>query len=166
VLGQHFKSAVHPGTHFWEIDLDTDSFPWLADHRIQGLIVLPAAAYTDIVLSAAEETYGPGSHTLEKVSFKRALVLPEEGARMTQLVLSPEMPGQVAFQFFSREADAAGQQDPWSLHAAGTIRLGQPEQDTTADEHTPLEEIRSRCTDLIPGAEHYVHRSHPRRRAL
>lgn len=155
LLGQHFKSAVHPGTHFWEMDLGTDSLPWLADHRVQGLVVLPAAAYADVVLSAAEETFGPGSHSLEKVGFKRALVLPEEGTRTTQLVLSPEMPGQVAFQFFSREADAAGQQDPWTLHATGTIRLGQPDQGMSPDEHASPEEIQARCPDVIPGAEHY-----------
>jgi acyl transferase domain-containing protein len=95
ILGQCLDSAVHSETHFWEMELDTDSLPYVADHRIQGLVVLPAAAYVDIALSAAEETFGSGSHSLEKVTFKRALVLPEDGTRAAQLVFSPAMPGKV-----------------------------------------------------------------------
>ncbi|UCG25868.1 MAG: type I polyketide synthase, partial [Chloroflexota bacterium] len=60
ILGQRLKSAVHAETHFWEMELNTDSLPCVADHRVQGLVVLPAAAYVDIILSAAEETFGPG----------------------------------------------------------------------------------------------------------
>ena len=45
LLGQYFKSAAHLGTHFWEAQLSTRSFPYLGDHRVQGAVVVPAAAY-------------------------------------------------------------------------------------------------------------------------
>lgn len=152
LLGEHLTSAAHAGTHFWEMELDTDSVPYLRDHRVQGLIVLPAAAYVEIVMAAARDAFGDGVHTLEHVSFKKALFLPEDGSYEIQLVLAPAMPGTVSFQLFSRPTSAA--EEAWTLHATGKIRRGRAEE-MAPMEQAPLEEIQSRCTELIDGAEHY-----------
>ena len=42
LLGRHFKSAQSE-THFWEGTLDRTALPYLDDHRIEGVAVLPAA---------------------------------------------------------------------------------------------------------------------------
>ena len=58
LLGRHFKSAHPAGTHFWETTLDKNSLPYLDDHRIQGVAVLPASAYVEMALAAAVEVFG------------------------------------------------------------------------------------------------------------
>ncbi|HVG19703.1 MAG TPA: type I polyketide synthase, partial [Blastocatellia bacterium] len=51
--GVALKSAAHPGTYFWDIDLSVDQFPYLRDHRVHGTVVFPAAAYIEMALAAA-----------------------------------------------------------------------------------------------------------------
>ena len=80
LLGQYFKSAAHLGTHFWESHLSTRSLPYLTDHRVQGAIVLPAAAYAEMTLAAASEAFGPGTHVLRNLSFQKALFLADDQA--------------------------------------------------------------------------------------
>ncbi|MFQ5794230.1 MAG: SDR family NAD(P)-dependent oxidoreductase [Candidatus Bipolaricaulia bacterium] len=155
LLGPPLKSAAHSGTHFWEIDLGVDWFPYLADHRVQGAIVLPAAVYVEMALAAAEEAFGVGPHVLEKVVFKKALFLPEDGAPTVQLVVSPEMPGTASFQLFSLQADEAQPQVEWTLHATAMIRLGRTDETTPPVEHASPEEIQARYPQVISGAEHY-----------
>ena len=74
--------------------------------------MLPAAAFAGMVLSAADEAMGPGDHTLEDMSFREALFLPEQGARAVQLVLSARGVGETSFRFFSQEG---------GRHAAGRV---------------------------------------------
>ena len=55
LLGRHFKLAHPAGTHFWEVTLDKRALPYLDDHRIEGVAVLPASAYVEMALAAAVE---------------------------------------------------------------------------------------------------------------
>ncbi len=153
LLGQYWQSSVHSGTHFWETDLD--SLPYLDDHRVQGVAVLPAAVYVEMALAAAEEAFGAGSHVLEDMAFKRVLVLPEDGTRTVQLVVSPATPGTVSFQFSSIQTGDAQQQPLWTLHANGTIRLGHADSAASPLERVSPEEVQARCREVISGAEHY-----------
>jgi acyl transferase domain-containing protein len=155
LLDQHLKSAVHSGMHFWEMDLSTQLFRYLDDHRIQGLSVLPAAAYVEMALAAAEEAFGVGPHVLEKVTFKKALFLPENGSQTVQLVVSPQSIGEASFQFFSLAAGVGQEQTAWTLHATGTIRLGQTSRVVSTPKHESPEELQARCPEVISGADFY-----------
>jgi acyl transferase domain-containing protein/NAD(P)-dependent dehydrogenase (short-subunit alcohol dehydrogenase family) len=153
-LRHHVESAAQ-GTHFWDVDLDVDAFPYLADHRLQGAIVLPAATYVETALAAAREVFGPGA-TLEQVEFQKPLVLPEKGTQNAQLILSPAMPGTATFQFFAVPTASAGPTASPVLHAAGTIRLGGPvSEGAPADTLSPAQ-IQARCTESAGVAEHYA----------
>ncbi len=154
LLGQYLRSAAQPGMRFWEIDLSLGSFPYLNDHRIQGLAVLPAAVYVEMALAAATEAFGAGSHALEKVAFRKALFLPEEGAQTLQLVLSSESPATASFQFFSLQTGDGQSTETWTLHASGTIRLAQTEAAVTPPPHS-LEQIQAQCPEAVSAAEHY-----------
>ena len=122
LLGQHLKSAAASGTHYWEIDLGTRLFPYLADHRVQGLVVLPAAAYVEIALAAASEAFGAGTYALENIAFKKALFVPERGYQRVQLIVAPQLVGDSSFELYSLQTGAADGQASWMLHARGTIR--------------------------------------------
>ncbi|EKV29839.1 Malonyl CoA-acyl carrier protein transacylase [Caenispirillum salinarum AK4] len=60
----------------WETTVSTAALPWLADHKVAGSVVLPAAAYTVMALRAA-----PG-RSLRRMDFRDMLVI-EDGASVT-----------------------------------------------------------------------------------
>jgi acyl transferase domain-containing protein/acyl carrier protein len=155
LLGQSWQSAAHAGTRFWEMDLSTQRFPYLADHRVQGLAVLPATAYVGMALAAAEEVFGSGPHTLEEVAFRKAFFLPEAGTQKVQLVVSPQMPGVASFQFFSLQAGEPQQQAAWTLHATGTIRLAAADPAAAAPEHPSPADIQAQCPEGFSGTDFY-----------
>jgi myxalamid-type polyketide synthase MxaB len=152
LLGTHLRSAADPGTHFWEMELNTHLLPYLGDHRVQGAAVLPAASYLEMALSASAEVYGPGSHAVEGMEFSKALFVPEDGEREVQLVLSPRMVGDASFQLYSPPAGATDG-EPWTLHAGGTVRLNKAAVEAT--EHESPEAVRARCKEEAPAKELY-----------
>ena len=146
-LGESLKSAIHDGTHFWETELSTDLFPYLEDHRVQGTVVVPGAAYLEMALAAARSIYGERAFVLENVAFKVPLVLPAEGTRKVQLVVSSETSGSSSFRFYSLSGD-----DSWTLHSTGEIRST---SDPAIAESFAIEQIKSRCEDEISADKHY-----------
>ncbi len=142
LLGTHLRSAADSRTHFWEMELNTHLLPYLGDHRVQGVALLPAAAYLEMALSASEEVYGPGSHAVEGMEFSKALFVPEDSEGEVQLVLSPRMVGDASIQLYSPPAGATDG-EPWTLHAGGTVRPNKAAVEAT--EHESPEAIRARC---------------------
>jgi acyl transferase domain-containing protein len=107
LLGRHIQAAYpHPAYpaaahHIWEVELDRHSLPYLDDHRVQGAVLMPGAAYLEMGQAVAAETFGEGPHTLAEVEFHEPLFLPEAaaadgglwsaGSRLRlQVVLAPE----------------------------------------------------------------------------
>ena len=128
LLGWHFNSAHPAGTHFWETTLDKNSLPYLDDHRIQGVAVLPASAYLEMALAAAVEVFGAQSVALQDIEFRKALFLPEGGTRTIQVILSQGADGAASFHIYSRAAGAVSAGKSWMLHATGKVCLRQDDQ--------------------------------------
>lgn len=119
LLGNRVPSAVAM-TQFLA-ELNTKRYPYLKDHVIQGSLVFPGAGYLELGLETAQELFGPGAHTVEKMSFQQALFLSENKSHALQVVVSPEVAGSASFQVFQLPPGA----DPrsgWTLHAGGTLR--------------------------------------------
>ena len=144
LLGEHMASSIQSGVHYWETVVSTATLPYLNDHRVQGQVVVPAAAYLEMALTAAKETFGAGLHLLEEVTFTRMLVLTEEATQTVQVVLSDTMPGIVTFQISSclspspsnkeeseDRANKIKSKKTWTLHASGTIQLNTHEKPNT-----------------------------------
>ena len=110
LLGWHFTSPHPAGTHFWETTLDRKSLPYLDDHRIQGVAVLPASTYLEMALAAAGEVFGAQSVALQDVEFRKALFLPEGGTHAIQVILSQGADGAASFHIYSRAAGVAHRQ--------------------------------------------------------
>ncbi|MGA2604831.1 MAG: beta-ketoacyl synthase N-terminal-like domain-containing protein [Verrucomicrobiia bacterium] len=156
LLGRHFESAHRAGTHFWQTTLDKNSLPYLDDHRIQGVAVLPASAYVEMALAAAAEVFGAQSVGLKDVEFRKALFFPEGGTRTIQVILSPGADGSASFHIFSRPAGVVHSGTSWTLHATGKVCL-QPDNSTTTPDAGPetLTEMRIRCAEKISGPDYY-----------
>lgn len=152
LLGPVFQSALPQGSFFWELDLSGDSPAYLADHRVQGAVLVPGAAYIEMALKAAEQVFEAGSTIIEEISLKQAFFLPEEGARTVQFVVTPESATTAAFQILSRPSGDA--QRHWTLHASGKLRH-EPETDATTPPSVSHSQIQGRCPEQISGSVHY-----------
>ncbi|WP_449657336.1 polyketide synthase dehydratase domain-containing protein, partial [Streptomyces chisholmiae] len=94
------------------------SYPWLAEHRVGGLPLLPGTAFVDLAVRAGDEVNC--GHLVELV-LEAPLVLPSRGAVLIQVSVSGEdESGERRFSVHSSEENApAGQ--PWVLHGTGVL---------------------------------------------
>ncbi|MFJ9847690.1 beta-ketoacyl synthase N-terminal-like domain-containing protein, partial [Kitasatospora sp. NPDC101155] len=97
--------------------LSTAAFPWLADHTVQGTVLVPGAGLLELALRAAAEV---GCEQVEELTLAAPLVLPEHGALQLQLrVVAPDAVGRRELTIHSRpdgDPDAG-----WVQHAAGSL---------------------------------------------
>jgi NADPH:quinone reductase-like Zn-dependent oxidoreductase/NADP-dependent 3-hydroxy acid dehydrogenase YdfG/acyl carrier protein len=123
LLGPRFASSLEEGTRFWETEIGTASHPYLGDHKVNGVVVVPAAAFVEMALAAAAELGPERAVSLVDLAIENALVLPAEGARTVQVAAAPG-PGEAwSFRISSREGSAAPGAEAWTLHARGVARL-------------------------------------------
>ncbi|HVK68394.1 MAG TPA: SDR family NAD(P)-dependent oxidoreductase, partial [Polyangium sp.] len=150
LLGASFTVVSQPDAHFWEQAISVEALPYLAEHRVEGEVVVPGAAYTEMALAAAVELYGEGAHDIHDIVFERMLILPPEGARIIQVMLTEQGPGQASLQISSREpAD-----NTWVQHATASVRVGESVPTPTAAGEA-LDTIRERCPASVSRDEHY-----------
>jgi len=142
LLGQPLKSAYSA----WSVELDRHRLAYLNDHRVQDAVVFPAAAYAEMALAAARESFGPGPAVVEDLTLHRAIIVPSSESVSVQLVREP---GQPSFDIYSH---AKGSEQPWVRHASGKIRRC---QDGEVPQRVSLEEIGARCKLEVPKAELY-----------
>jgi acyl transferase domain-containing protein/acyl carrier protein len=156
LLGWHFNSADPAGTHYWETTLDKKSLPYLDDHRIQDVAVLPASAYLEMALAAAAKDFGAQSVTLKDIEFRKALFLPEGATHTIQVILSQGGDGAASFHIYSRAAGVEHAGKSSMLHATGKICLQQATSSVAPDAgQETLTEIRTRCAEMISGLDYY-----------
>jgi len=113
-----FRQGLEAG--LWTRTLDTALEPWLADHRLAGEAVLPAAAMLEMALAAGAARH-PAAAALEVLDFAihRALPLesgqsPDRPSREIRTALDAEG----GFALHSRRRLA---EEPWTLHATGRV---------------------------------------------
>lgn len=92
--------------------LGVTEFPYLADHRVQGTLVLPGAVYLDLALSAFGDSV---PSIVDDVRFDRVFVVPAEGAKALNTTIGPRIDGW-------REFTATG--NDGVRYASGRIRRG------------------------------------------
>ena len=110
--------------------LSLASHDWLADYRVNGVVVVPGTAFVEMVVRAGDEV---GCGVLEDLALERPLVLPERGAVQVQVVLeAPVEPGRRAVSVYSRPEETAAEAG-WTRHAGGTLILRQRFRRVRAD---------------------------------
>ncbi|HET9381778.1 MAG TPA: type I polyketide synthase, partial [Streptomyces sp.] len=101
--------------------LSLRSHPWLADHAIGGVVVVPGTVYVDVAVRAGDE-FGCG--VLEELVIEAPLVLPEQGGvRLQVAVGGPGENGSRTVDVYSLREDAAGdgEEGGWTRHATGVL---------------------------------------------
>ncbi|MCM3924843.1 acyltransferase domain-containing protein, partial [Frankia sp. AiPs1] len=96
--------------------LDTARHPWLADHVIGGVPLVPGSLFVDLALRAGLRADAP---VLDELTLQAPLVLPTHGRVDLQVsVGGADEHGRRALAVHSR----AGEEAPWAEHATGTLR--------------------------------------------
>ncbi|TDH59842.1 SDR family NAD(P)-dependent oxidoreductase, partial [Dankookia rubra] len=108
-----FRQGAEPG--LWSRHIDTAMEPWLADHRLAGEPVLPAAAMWETALAAGLARH-PDAAAIElrEAAIHAALPLEEGHARE----LRARLDGSGHFTLESRRRLAP---EPWTLHLEATV---------------------------------------------
>jgi len=156
LLGERLNSALPMAQFQNKIGIGTHRY--LGDHKVQGSVIFPAAAYLEMARAATAELFGAGSQVLSNVAFQEALTLPPTGARTLQLVASPASSGSASFQIYSSDTNLNGSHEnaAWTLHASGDMRMEVADFVRCAEEQYNLDEIRDRCPLRKTAAELYA----------
>ncbi|MFJ8434641.1 SDR family NAD(P)-dependent oxidoreductase, partial [Kitasatospora sp. NPDC094019] len=104
--------------------LSLATHPWLADHAVQGTVIVPGTALLESVVRAGDEV---GASTLDELVIEAPFVLPEHGALHLRVTVgAPDAAGARRVAVHSRPAAGpTAVDDTWTRHASGTL-LGAP----------------------------------------
>lgn len=112
LLGQPV-TAVHPT---WEIELSETSIPFLADHRVQGSVVVPGAAFLEMAMAAGTALYGTDL-AVDDLVLRRALIVDDTCDPIVRTTVNQES-GTVEFAAFTATADG---DFAWNLVATAEL---------------------------------------------
>lgn len=94
----------------WRNELSVAKLPWIADHDVDGRIVLPATAILEMMAEAARQGFGIDSVELSDVEFMRPVFLASESSTRVRVYREPSL-GKVTLQTWNGEG--------WQTHAVG-----------------------------------------------
>jgi rifamycin polyketide synthase module 7/8 len=90
--------------------------PWLADHMIGGVVLVPGAALVELAVRAGDEA---GACVLEELVVEAPLVVPEHGGVRVQVTVGgPGETGSRAVEVYSLHEEGG---EVWTRHAAGVL---------------------------------------------
>jgi polyketide synthase 5 len=124
LLGAHVRLQEEPERHVWQGEVGTAAQPWLSDHRIRNVAVLPGAAYCEMALAAAREVLGEAAEVRD-IRFEQALLLDEQTTVGASATLSS--PDAVDFTV---ETNQGGEQ---ARQATAVLRTAAEEQPPAHD---------------------------------
>ncbi|MFI9024279.1 amino acid adenylation domain-containing protein [Streptomyces sp. NPDC053560] len=129
----------------WEARLDTEQLPYLADHRIQGNTVFPAAGYLEMAAQAVRTMTGGAPAALADIRLAKALFLDDARPAAVQFSFDPDS---AAFTAATAQGETGR-----TVHATGVVRAGQrrapgPALDPAA--------VRARTRHHLSGADCYA----------
>ncbi|MEO8900003.1 MAG: SDR family NAD(P)-dependent oxidoreductase [Polyangiaceae bacterium] len=118
LLGVRLHSALADIVQF-EAEVTPDSVLFLRDHRVNGRLILPAAAFVDMALSAGQRVFN-AAQQLEDLVIGEPLVVGEEETRRVQTVVRRLDDGAASFEILSAAMDE--DEPEWQRHVSGSLR--------------------------------------------
>jgi polyketide synthase 5 len=115
LLGPHVRLQEEPERHVWQAEVGTAAQPWLGDHQIRNVALLPGAAYCEMALAAARAVLGEASEVRD-IHFEQALLLDEQTTVGASASLSA--PGVADFTVETSQGGELARQAIAILHAA------------------------------------------------
>ncbi|MEO5720310.1 MAG: SDR family NAD(P)-dependent oxidoreductase [Chthoniobacterales bacterium] len=103
-------------TPTWTARLDGRQMAFLKDHRVENLIVFPAAGFVEMVLEAGAQWFEGKPFAVEDFEIRKPLILPDPASGLL-LELTFE-PNERTFAIQSRFENGGS----WSVHVVGSMR--------------------------------------------
>ena len=115
--GKGFIEMKLPGaTPTWQIRLDKRHMEFLSDHKVEKMVIFPAAGYVEIALEVGCELFGGKPFVIEDFDIRKPLILPEDVRDVViEFSFNPE---DRRFTLQSRMSGGGA----WSLHVVGLMR--------------------------------------------
>nr|AXL06511.1 polyketide synthase [uncultured bacterium] len=113
--------------------LSLRTHPWLADHAVSGVVILPGTGLVELAVRAGDEA---GCEVLEELVIEAPLVVPEHGGVRVQVALGAAGEnGSRTVEVYSQREDAADEAGPdvWTRHATGLLSASPATQGTEFD---------------------------------
>ncbi|HEV7615056.1 MAG TPA: type I polyketide synthase, partial [Solirubrobacterales bacterium] len=124
LLGANVALAEGAGALFTG-RISLESHPWLADHGVLGVVLVPGVTFVELALYAGAEL---GAEHLEELVIEAPLVMEEQGAVQIQLTLGePDEEGRRAISIHSRPEATDDEEREWTRHAAGHLAQAKEE---------------------------------------
>ncbi|MDQ7807670.1 type I polyketide synthase [Amycolatopsis sp. A133] len=96
--------------------LSVRTHPWLADHAVGGVVLLPGSGLAELAVRAGDEA---GCTALDELIIEAPLVVPAQGGVRVQVALSgPDETGSRTVAVYSQRDGGAGS---WTRHATGVL---------------------------------------------
>lgn len=128
----------------WSQVLNPNYQPYLDDHQVDGVVVLPGAAYVELGFAVRSEIGLDALGVVEDLRFSKALVI---GAREEPELRTLYRPDSREYLVYSRGEHAS----PWTLHAAGRLS----ELPMKAQPWLDLKALKKSMTLSQNGTRHY-----------
>nr|VFK32333.1 MAG: polyketide synthase 12 [Candidatus Kentron sp. MB] len=101
----------------WEQPVNEQFLPWLPEHKIQDLVILPGAAYVELGLALLDQVAdGQVAGGVEDLRFEQALVIDSRNETILRTQYDPES------RTYSIHSRNVGSQ-AWTRHARGRLSL-------------------------------------------
>jgi phthiocerol/phenolphthiocerol synthesis type-I polyketide synthase D len=122
LLGTHVEMPSSKD-HVWQTDVDLDVLPWLADHKVHGQPIMPAAGFAEMALAAAGAALRLPARevALHRLEVEQMLPLDGRTRLITQLVRGDD--GAIRVEVHSRSAGGT-----WNRHAVARVAVQQGTQ--------------------------------------
>jgi acyl transferase domain-containing protein/NADPH:quinone reductase-like Zn-dependent oxidoreductase/surfactin synthase thioesterase subunit/acyl carrier protein len=158
LLGAH-TAVPEPGRRqLWQIDVGTAAHAWLADHQVEGVTVLPGAAYCETALAAGIEFFNCTAEHIQLSNIRFARLLPLGTHTTLHTSLIPRGDDAAVVEMLA-EGDG---DDEWVTHATAELRYlpraTHPERVDSTGLTTPYDEridIEDRYASLRADGYHY-----------
>ncbi|MYX57904.1 SDR family NAD(P)-dependent oxidoreductase, partial [Streptomyces sp. SID8382] len=114
--------------------LSLRTHPWLADHAVNGTVLLPGTAFLELAQHAGEQL---GCATVEELTLEAPMVLPDRGGLAIQVVVgAPDTDGSRRLTVHGKAEHAPADQE-WTRYAGGTLTEATAPADFTAHTWPP-----------------------------
>ncbi|MBS0149898.1 MAG: SDR family NAD(P)-dependent oxidoreductase [Nitrospira sp.] len=124
----------------WETAVNGQILPYLNDHQVDGLVVMPGAAYVEAGLAAFQQVTGDARCALVQLQFHQALMPNTSEADQIVHVELDQTSGE--YGFYSHES---AEQMNWQLNASGNIFAIQETESPVIDRDA----ITGRCGESV-----------------
>nr|AAF62883.1 epoD [Sorangium cellulosum] len=151
LLGEMQTLSTQRSTRVWETTLDLKRLPWLGDHRVQGAVVFPGAAYLEMALSSGAEALGDGPLQVSDVVLAEALAFADDTPVAVQVMATEERPGRLQFHVASRVPGHG--RAAFRSHARGVLRQTERAE---VPARLDLAALRARLQASAPAAATYA----------